>query len=217
MGASLPRARRRNYKKKSPYTRLLVIIPCLALLIALAVFYVGRYQKTLAYRQYPLSYKELIVEKAEDFNLQPWHIAAVVRCESSFNPDATSSAGARGLMQIMPETGAWLAGKFGEEADFDPAALYDPETNLKYGCWFLNWLMARYDENVVLATCAYHAGHGTVDKWLADPAVSADGKTIDPANIPYASTKTYVSRILTAYDKYQELYDFTSTGGAAQE
>ena len=106
MGASLPRARRRNYKKKSPYMRLLVIIPCLALLIALAVFYVGRYQKTLAYRQYPLSYKELIVEKAEEFNLQPWHIAAVVRCESSFNPDATSSAGARGLMQIMPETGA---------------------------------------------------------------------------------------------------------------
>ena len=51
MGASLPRARRRNYKKKSPYTRLLVIIPCMALLIALAVFYVGRYQKMLAYRQ----------------------------------------------------------------------------------------------------------------------------------------------------------------------
>ncbi len=211
MGSPLPRARRRNNRRKSPCARLLIIISCLALLVALAVFYVGRYQKTLAYRQYPLSYKELIVEKAEEFNLQPWHVAAVVRCESSFNPDATSDAGARGLMQIMPETGAWLAGKFGEETDFDPASLYDPETNLKYGCWFLNWLMARYDENVVLATCAYHAGHGTVDKWLADPTVSADGKTIDPDNIPYASTKTYVSRILTAYDKYQELYDFAST------
>ena len=208
MGASIPRAKRRNYKKKSPLARLLILIPCLALLIALAVFYIGRYQKELTYRQYPLAYKELIVEKANAFNLKPWHVAAVVRCESSFNPDATSNAGARGLMQIMPETGAWLAGKFGEEADFDPASLYDPEINLKYGCWFLNWLMERYDENVVLATCAYHAGHGTVDKWLSDPAVSPDGKTIDPAVIPYASTKTYVSRILTAYDKYQELYDF---------
>ena len=211
MGATLPRKRRRSYKKKNPRLRLLVIIPCLVLLVVLGVFGVNRYLTMKTYQEYPLSYKELIIKTAEEYNLRPWHVAAVIRCESSFNANATSSVGACGLMQIMPDTGEWLAGKFDEDADFDTASLYDPAINIKYGCWFLNWLMERYDGDVVLATCAYHAGHGTVDKWLADPTVSADGKTIEPDNIPYASTKTYVKRILAAYEKYQELYDFSST------
>ena len=145
---------------------------------------------------------------AGEYGLEPWHVAAVVRCESSFDANATSSVGARGLMQIMPDTGEWIAGKFKEADGFDPDSLYDPETNLKYGCWYLNWLMGRYDRDLTLVTSAYHAGHGTVDKWLTDSAVSPDGRTLLRDAIPYASTKAYVSRVLTAYEKYEELYDY---------
>ena len=159
-------------------------------------------------RQYPLRYKRQIVETARQFGLEPWHVAAVVRCESSFDAQAVSSAGAMGLMQIMPETGEWLAGKFGEKDSFEPENLFDPDTNLKYGCWYLNWLMDRYGRDVTLATAAYHAGQGKVDQWLQDAAISPDGTTIDPDAIPFSSTKTYVRRILTACAQYEELYEY---------
>ncbi|MBO4299371.1 MAG: lytic transglycosylase domain-containing protein [Clostridia bacterium] len=205
---AVPRSRRRTFRKRKLAGRIAAIVIAAALLVALGVYYIARYRQRLIYAQYPLSYKSEIVEMADEFGLEPWHIAAVIRCESSFNARATSSVGARGLMQIMPETGEWLAGKFGEADDFDPESLYDPETNMKYGCWFLNWLMNRFHRDIVLVTAAYHAGQGTVDKWLADSAVSPDGQTIAPADIPYASTAAYVTRVLKAYEKYEELYDY---------
>lgn len=116
-------------------------------------------------------------------------------------------------MQIMPSTGEWLAGKFDEEDVYTDDSLYVPETNLKYGCWYLNWLMQRYGGDRTLVTAAYHAGHGTVDGWLNDPAVSLDGKTLN--TIPYSSTNTYVERVLRACEKYQELYDFSQGPDAA--
>ena len=208
VSSGLPRSKRRSYRRKRPITRIVLIAVAAALLIALGIFYIVQYQRNLVYAQYPLSYKELIVRMADEYGLEPWHIAAVIRCESSFNANATSGVGARGLMQIMPDTGEWLAGKFSESESFTPDSLYDPETNMKYGCWYLNWLMNKYGRDIVLATCAYHAGHGTVDKWLADSYVSPDGQTIDPEMIPYASTQTYVTRILKACEKYEELYDY---------
>ena len=208
--AAPARKKRRSRKRKGK--NLFVIAASLALLIALliglAVFYVKDYKEKLIYKQYPLAYKELIVEMADEFELEPWHIAAVVRCESSFNPKATSNVGARGLMQIMPETGEWLAGKFDEEAQFDAEWLYQPEYNLKYGCWYLGWLMRRYNDDIIAATAAYHAGQTCVDGWLADPQISPDGKTLLVGSIPYDSTRTYVNRIIKAYTNYKELYDY---------
>ncbi len=205
---TMPRSRRRSLRKKSPVKRVAALCVIAALLIALGVYYVVQYRRHLIYAQYPLRYKDLIVRMAGEYDLEPWHVAAVIRCESSFDPNATSNVGARGLMQIMPDTGEWLAGKFKEADGFNPDSLYDPETNVKYACWYLRWLMNRYDRDLVLVTSAYHAGHGTVDKWLSDSAVSPDGQTIQPDAIPYGSTRTYVSRVLRAYEKYEELYDY---------
>lgn len=208
MKRSMARSRRRHYKRAFPIKRVLSLMLCVLALSLFARFYVGRYRTQLAYQQYPLSYKDEIVRAAQTYELDPWHVAAVIRCESSFNAQATSSAGARGLMQIMPETGEWLAKKFGEEDTFTADALYDPETSIKYGCWFLNWLMQHYQGDLVLVSCAYHAGHRCVDGWLEDEAVSPDGQSIDVSSIPYDSTRTYVQRILTACEKYKALYDF---------
>lgn len=203
---SMKRSKRRSFRRKKPFAKPLTAFLLAVLLIGAGVYYIGVHQKNLAYQQYPLRYKELICENAERFALEPWHVAAVVRCESSFRATATSNVGAMGLMQIMPETGEWLAGKFDEEEIFKEAMLYEPETNLKYGCWFLQWLMNRYEGDRTLATAAFHAGHRTVDEWLEDPSVSPDGKSLQ--NIPYSSTRTYVERVLKACEKYQELYDF---------
>ncbi len=182
----------------------LIVILLVASLLVLGVYYAGQYLKDQEYIRYPLRYERLIVKYSERYELEPWHVAAVVLCESRFNEKATSGVGARGLMQIMPESGKWIAEKFGDR--YSDRNLYDPEINLKYGCWYLKLLMEHYDRDVRLVMAAYHAGNGTVDRWLANPEISPDGKTIPV--IPYDSTRVYVERVLKAYEKYPKLYDF---------
>ena len=109
---------------------------------------------------------------------------------------------AQGLMQILPSTGEWLSGKFDE--NYVEGCLFDPETNIRYGCWYLGFLMRRYDGDMRCASSAYHQGQGTVDQWLENPEYSADGRTLSV--IPSDATRTYVDRILKYYEKYEEIY-----------
>ena len=90
--------------------------------------------------KYPVAYTEEIGKSAAEYRLNPYMVLAVVRSESSFRPDAVSGAGAVGLMQIMPSTGAWIAEEQGDAAAFDGARLTDPATNIDYGCWYLRYL-----------------------------------------------------------------------------
>ena len=149
-----------------------------------------------------MEYTELIRANAQEFNLEPAYVAAVVLAESSYNPNAVSSVNAQGLMQIMPKTAEWIAGKFDET--YVEGCLFDPATNLRYGCWYLGFLMDRYDGDKKCSSSAYHSGQGTVDGWLKDPAYSADGKNLDV--IPGSNADTYVNRVLEYYEKYDELY-----------
>ena len=152
--------------------------------------------------RYPLEYTELICQNAREQGLEPAYVAAVILAESSYNPEAVSRDNAQGLMQILPSTAEWIAGKFDES--YMEGCLFDPETNIKYGCWYLGFLMRRYDGSMRCSSAAYHAGQGTVDKWLADPAYSSDGKTLD--KIASDATGTYVERVLKYYEKYEEIY-----------
>ena len=152
--------------------------------------------------RYPVEYQAYIRARAEENNIPPAYVAAVILAESSYNPAAVSSADARGLMQLLPSTGEWIAGKFDEA--FSEEMLFDPETNIKYGCWYLGFLMDRYGGDMRCSSSAYHAGQGNVDKWLENPEYSADGIHLDV--IPYESTDTYVNRILKYYEKYEEIY-----------
>ena len=135
--------------------------------------------------------------------LEPAYVAAVILAESSYNPQAVSSVNAQGLMQIMPETGAWIAGKFDES--YVDGCLFDPETNIRYGCWYLGYLLRRYDGDKTCSTAAYHSGQGTVDGWLKDPQYSTDGRTLNIIGGPRANT--YVGRVLEYYEKYKQLYE----------
>lgn len=152
--------------------------------------------------RYPMRYEQQIRAAAEEFSLEPAYVASVALAESSLDPQAVSSVGAIGLMQIMPDTGEWIAGKFDEE--FNVQKLYDPTVNLRYGCWYLRFLLDRYAGDMRTASTAYHQGQGRVDQWLEDPAYSQDGKTLTV--ISSSVTDTYVNRVMENYAHYKELY-----------
>ena len=155
--------------------------------------------------QHPLKYADFIAYYADVQNLDPALVCAVVLSESSFDPQATSYLNARGLMQLMPDTAEWIAHKLGEDNDqysFD--LLFDPETNIRFGTWYLGYLSRRFDGDPVKIICAYHAGQGNVDAWLANPSYSKDGVTLDV--IPMENTATYTDRVLKARDIYRKYY-----------
>ena len=155
--------------------------------------------------QHPLEYAGLITENALRQGLDPALVAAVILCESSFNPQAESRLGARGLMQLMEDTAAWVAHKLDEDGgDYSFDRLYDPETNIRYGTWYLGYLSRRFEGDATKIVCAYHAGQGNVDAWLANPLYSSDGVTLD--TIPTQDTAAYASRVLRARDVYHKYY-----------
>jgi soluble lytic murein transglycosylase len=146
----------------------------------------------------PLRHDDIIRQQARDKDLDPALIAAVIYAESHFR-DQTSHAGARGLMQLTPQTASEIARRSGGIA-FRQDDLATPQVNISYGSWYLRWLLERYGGNEVLAVAAYNAGTGNVDKWLAaDPAMK-------PAQIPFPETRAYVDKVLNARRDYRREY-----------
>jgi len=156
-------------------------------------------------RHYPLVYRSLIEKYAEEYNLSPAYVSAIIMNESSFNPKAQSGAGARGLMQLMPDTAEWIARKLQVEG-YAFERMLDPESNIRFGCWYLNYLSRLFRGDPVAVTAAYHAGQGQVKIWLSDPLLSEDGYTITRASLPEGPTKNYVGRVTRDYGIYQEKY-----------
>ena len=155
--------------------------------------------------QHPLYYADTITAYADAQELDPALVAAVILCESSYDPKAESRLGARGLMQLMPDTAEWVAHKLGEDgADYSFDNLYDPQTNIRFGTWYLGYLSRRVNGDATKIVCAYHAGQGNVDSWLKNPQYSSDGVTLDV--IPTQDTATYASRVLRARDIYRKYY-----------
>ena len=155
--------------------------------------------------QHPLYYADLITQYALSQELDPALVSAVILCESSFDPASESRLGARGLMQLMEDTAAWIAHKLGEDdGSYSFDRLYDPEVNIRFGTWYLGYLSRRFDGDATKIVCAYHAGQGNVDSWLSNPLYSHDGVTLD--TIPTQDTAAYASRVLRAQAVYQKYY-----------
>ncbi len=173
----------------------------IALLIVVVVFSTQKLESFI----YPIKYAEYVEPYAEENDLDPALVYAVIKCESSFKSDAVSSVGAVGLMQITPDTFDWLLTKTGEQDRYDTDDLYDPEVNIQYGTYFLKLLLKEFSD-VKTAVTAYHAGMGIVGKWLDDETYSSDGQTLE--EIPYADTSDYVDRVIKTIDKYNTIYDF---------
>lgn len=172
----------------------LIILSVMGVLI----FFSGRsVLKTL----YPLEYTEFVEVYARENNLSEDFVYAVIKCESGFENDAVSSVGAKGLMQIMPDTFDWIKMKLKDDASYED--IFDPELNIEYGCYLYGYLMEKY-ESEELALAAYHAGTGNVNKWLKDSEYSDDGKALK--DIPFPSTKKYVTKVIETKKIYQKLY-----------
>ena len=205
-GAPSARPRTSRKRRRARLARRAAAITTIAVLAA-ALLGLGAWMLFLRHpdlviQNYPMEYEALIRARAEENGIPPAYAAAVILAESSYRPDAVSSANAQGLMQLLPSTAEWIAGKYDEV--YLEGCLFDPETNVKYGCWYLGFLMRRFGGDMRCATAAYHAGQGTVDQWLQNPEYSADGISLDA--IPYGSTDAYVKKVLKYYEKYQELY-----------
>ena len=151
----------------------------------------------------PLHHEDIIRQQAAEKHLDPALVAAVIYQESKFR-DRTSVAGARGLMQITPDTARFIAKQSGG-IRFTQADLGTPQINIAYGTWYLRYLLQKYHGNVVLTLAAYNAGEGKVDQWWQ--AAQARGEQFDVAkHIPFAETRDYVHRVLSARREYRHNY-----------
>ncbi len=175
---------------------------CILLAVFLSLSVISLVSVSILKVLYPTRYAEIVETTADEYGISPSFVYAVIECESGFDKNAVSSVGARGLMQIMPETFLWLQTKTKEELHED--SLFDPETNIKYGCYLYSILFNEfYSEETVVA--AYHAGTGNVRKWLKDERYSPDGKTL--TDIPFPSTKHYVNKVIKTRNIYEKLYN----------
>ena len=149
--------------------------------------------------RYPLEYEHVIRAYASDRHLDPSLVAAVIYAESRFDPNVRSSAGAVGLMQVLPETGEFIARSTGG-SDFVEADLRDPDLNVRYGTWLLDYLRTRYDGDVETALAAYHAGPANVDAWRRDGS-----------GIEFPETRAYVDEVLRVAQVYRRAYGLGPT------
>lgn len=152
---------------------------------------------------YPLYFKETIIKYSEEYKLSPSMVAAVIKTESNFNVFAESGKNAKGLMQITPSTGKWIAEKL-QMQSFNDDMLYDPEINIRFGCWYIRYLYSNYNNNMALALAAYNGGQGNVDKWLEAERISREDT--NPEQIPFQETKNFVNRVDNNYKVYSKLY-----------
>jgi len=175
------------------------------LLIALVIIVIAAVCAVLLVRRfYPLRYLDIISKYAEEYNLSVELVCAVIHSESRFDENAVSPEGASGLMQIMESTAYWLAPQIGMD-DFDYGQIFDPEINIRLGCYYLSMLGRRYGD-IDVALSAYNAGSGNVEEWLKNPEYSSDEATLD--HIPFTETRNYVSRVASSQRIYSILLRF---------
>lgn len=183
--------------------RRLTLVLGVALLAGLAAaIVVPRLPDVVRELALPLAHEDIIRQQATEKELDPSLLAAVIYAESRFT-DATSKAGARGLMQITPQTARYIATLSGGTA-FEQGDLSTPQINISYGAFYLRYLLERYDQSTVVALAAYNGGEGNVDRWLAEAKLSE--RRFSKEQIPFSETREYVDRVLDARVSYREKY-----------
>ncbi len=152
----------------------------------------------------PLEYTDEVSYWAEEYDVDPYLVYAVIQTESSFQPTAESSAGARGLMQMTEDTFDWVKSKIAPEETLVFDDLYTPDISIRFGVYFISMCLERYGEDVSTAAAAYHSGWGTVDGLLSDSTYTQDGTVLH--SFPYQQMSHYVYKINEAYTSYIETY-----------
>ena len=171
-----------------------ILAPILALLLVLALagtLLFSAFRDKIEHWEYPQRFTEYVEYYAGKYGIDPMILYAFIRTESNFDPNADSDAGARGLMQITEVTFDWIKMKIAPKESLTFDDLYDPETNIRFGSYFVSY-------------CLDHSGVGTVDGLLGQEAYSTDGVTLD--HYPYPQMRLYVKKITESYQHYSEIY-----------
>ena len=187
----------------SIFTLLVVCVVILALLMFTTDTLGGIKNKVLQHF-YPQEYAEYVAEYSTMYGVDEAFVYAVIRTESGFRAEVESSAGAMGLMQIMPDTFEYLQSLESDTESYPESELLNPEINIKYGTYYLYILLQHSNGYENLATAAYNAGLSNVDSWLTDSRYSSDGLTL--STIPYSETQQYVQRVENTKRVYESLY-----------
>jgi soluble lytic murein transglycosylase len=186
-----PQARRR----RSRWPILLGILVVLGVIAGVMIVN-GTVNKAIDEFTLPLDHEDIIRQQSQEKGVDAALIAAVIDTESKFS-DATSPAGARGLMQITPEAAQFIEKQSGGST-FKLSDLSDPEINIRYGTFLLKELIERYDGDVAAALAAYNAGPGNADEW--------GGAGLSVEEIPFPETRAYVELVLERQKEYREKY-----------
>jgi soluble lytic murein transglycosylase len=192
----------RRRRRRGPGGRALRTLVVLGFALAAIVFLATRLQHAVHELALPLADASTIRSQAAEKHLDPTLIAAVIYAETKFDP-RPSSAGAQGLMQILPSTAEFLARRTGG-IDFRASDLATPAVNIAYGSYYLRYLLDHYANNELLAVAAYNAGLTNVDEWVA--RARAQGGELTPAEIPFPQTREYVRRVFSAQRAYRATY-----------
>lgn len=176
-------------------------LPLIIVLIFGLVSFAFTFAPSLLFKSmYPLRYEDEITASAAIHGVDPYLVAAVIRSESSWDPEASSHQGARGLMQLMPETAQDMVAKgLVDGKRYSYENLEDPAINIEYGCAYLSYLLTYFNGATDRAIAAYNAGMGNVDGW------AKQDKLLHNA-ITFPETQAYLVRVNMAKARYQELY-----------
>src|SRR3954451_948882 len=195
----VPARRRAQVRRR----RLLAIVVAIGLTLTAVLALQPVFHHAVREIALPLRHEDIIRQQARDKGLDPALIAGVIYAESHFIDGRTSSAGAKGLMQLTPATAQYIARKSGG-TQFHVSDLGTPQVNIAYGAYYLKYLMQRYGGDVPLVLAAYNAGEGNVDKWIA--TARAKNKSLDINAIPFGETRSYVTKVMDARKEYRSAY-----------
>lgn len=187
-------------QRRTTVWHVLLLLAAVAVAVVLLRFGCDRF----LHAAYPDTYRETVLAAAEEYDLPPSLIFAVIHTESSFRPDAVSTAGAVGLMQVTEDTLDWAVMRTDGDTSLTVNDLTDPTVNIHTGACVLSLLSDMF-ENGDTVLAAYNAGMGNVKEWLSDSRYSADGVTLTA--IPFQETDRYVAKVRHAQNMYQTLYD----------
>ncbi len=140
-------------------------------------------------------YDDLVQKYSAEYGLEKELVLSVIKAESDFDERAISKSGALGLMQIIPSTAKWIASEFDE--NFESEKMFDAETNIKYGCFYLRYLFDKFN-SLDVVVCAYNAGEGVVRNWLDE-----NGNLVEE-KISYAETRVYLNHVREFYQQYKK-------------
>ncbi len=153
---------------------------------------------------YPQDYLQSVQTYSQQYGVEESLVFAVIKTESGFDEQAQSSVGAMGLMQMMPDTFTYVQKMHDGEVLYSSDKLYNPDISIKYGTYYLSYLLEHYKGDEKLAVAAYNAGVTNVDNWLKDNNYSQNGKDLD--NIPFEETEEYVEKVEKTQGVYETLY-----------